>query len=138
LRRIIKYNKDPKIVKATQNVNNKLLVAVSEYGIIPIKLHVNTNPKIVHTFKNKAPLSSTFLPIFTINKGATTSSIKVLSSCSKIKSSSSSSSEPPNKKNPAKNVIKVSSQAIEKLIIGSILVNSKNEYESKLVEFAAK
>jgi len=115
------------MVNATQKVNNKLLVAVSEYGIIPIKLHVSTNPKIVHTFKNKAPLSSTFFPILTIKSGATTSSMKVLSSCSKIKSSSSSSSEPPSKKNPAKNVIKVSSQAIEKLITGSIVVNSKKE-----------
>jgi hypothetical protein len=70
----------------------------------------------VFNFKNKAPLSSTSFPKLEIKIGATMSSIKSLSSSSRIKFSSSSSSEPPKRKNTAKKVIKFSSNTTDKLI----------------------
>jgi hypothetical protein len=93
---------------------------VSEYGNIPIKLFVNTKPKIPHTFKNNPPLSSTSFPKFEIKRDDTISSIKSASSSSKIKSSSSSSSAPPHNKKATRNEIKFSSKRILKLICGII------------------
>jgi hypothetical protein len=78
----------------------------------------NTKAKTVLSFKKSAPLSSTFFPRLDIKIGATISSIKSLSSSSRIKFSSSSSSDPPKRKNTAKNVIKFSSKTIDKLICG--------------------
>jgi len=91
LRNIIVCN-DTKIANATQKVNIKLLVPVSEYGNIPIKLLMNTKPKMLDTLTRSSPFPSTSFPRLAKKSGATTSSIKSDSSSSKMKSSSSSSS----------------------------------------------
>jgi len=106
--RIIKVNKETNIDNATQKVKIKLLVPVSEYGNIPIKLFIKTKLKILETLTKSSPLPSTSLPKFAINNDATISSAKSASSDSNKKSSSSSCSEPPNKKNARTNEIKFS------------------------------
>jgi hypothetical protein len=109
-------NNDTKIDKATQNVNIKLLVPVSEYGSIPIKLFINTKLKTLDTLTSNSPLPSTSLPKLAIKREATISSTKSASSSSKIKSSSSSCSDPPKRKKARTKDTKFSSIKREKLI----------------------
>jgi len=108
--RIINVSKVTKIDNATQKVNIKLLVPVSEYGSIPIKLLMKTKLKILDTLTNNSPLPSTSFPRLAIKRGATTSSTKSDSSSSNKKSSSSSSSDPPKRKNAKKKDTKFSSK----------------------------
>jgi cellulase/cellobiase CelA1 len=72
---------------------------------------INTKLNTPQTFKNKAPLSSTFFPKFVRKRLATISSPKSASSSSNKKSSSSSSSAPLKKKNARIKLIQSSSHA---------------------------
>ena len=81
------------------------------------------------SFKKRAPLSSTSLLKFDKKIGAVISSMKSLSSSSRIKFSSSSSSAPPKRKNPPNKVINCSSTTKDKLIWGknAALTSPKKE-----------
>jgi len=97
--------------RATQNVRIRLLLPVSEYGSIPIRLFVRTKLNAAHTLRKRGPFPSTSFPRFATKRDATISSTKSDSSSSRIKSSSSSSSAPLKRKNAARNEIKFSSHA---------------------------
>jgi hypothetical protein len=118
----INVNKLPKTAKATQNVKIKLLVPVSEYGNIPIKLLINTKLKIEHTFKKSAPFCSISVPRLEIKSGATTSSTNPPSSSSNTYSSAPTSSN--NNKAPKNDTI-FSSHEIENAICGKLIGSTK-------------